>query len=171
MSLLPTGLPGIHQRLEGLPEGGQFGTQCAPTSFLLFQVPIHVTHTGPGTFWGYTPLGVVICATEGGLSWPREGYFGHIQHMLDPRAVGGQDVSRAWPELDLQVAAKGFRQPARVQVCREWKKGIGWVRGPARGSLGHWPSLSSVFSVVNSWQHRGITLRLIALTKCCIFIT
>lgn len=81
-------------------------------------------------------------------------------------------MTRAWPELDLQVAAQSFCQPARVQVCRGWKKGMGWVRGPTRGSLGHCPSLSSVFSVVNSWQSRGkTTLRLIALTKCCIFIT
>ena len=88
-SVLSAGLPGLHQRLEGLPEGRQPGTQCAPTPVLLSDVPIHVTHTGPGPLWGYTPLGVVFCGTEGRPSWPREGYPSHIQHMLGPGAVGG----------------------------------------------------------------------------------
>lgn len=88
-SVLSAGLPGLHQRLEGLPEGRQPGTQCAPTPVLLSDVPIHVTHTGPGPLWGYTPLGVVFCGTEGWPSWPREGYPSHIQHMLGPGAVGG----------------------------------------------------------------------------------
>lgn len=112
---------------------------------LLSFVPIHVTHTGPGPFWGYTPLGVVFCGIEVWPRWARKGYLGHIQHVLDPRAVGGQDSSRSLPELDLQVAAKGFCQPARVQVCRGWK-GMGKVKDTAWDSLGQF-SLNSVPSI------------------------
>lgn len=39
---------------------------------------------------------------------------------------------RVLPELDLQVIAKGFCQPARIQVCGGWKKGMDRVRVIAR---------------------------------------
>ena len=138
---------------------------------LLSLVPIHVTHTGPGPFWGYTPLGVVFCGIEGWPSWPREGCLSHIKYMLGPRAVGGQDTRRSLPELDLQGIAKGFRQPARVQVCRRWKEDMDRVRINARDSLGHFPSLRCFLSCQFLAIWRIITLRVIALMKCFICIT
>lgn len=75
IALVPTGLSSLHQRLEGLPEGRQLSIHCALTSVLLSIVSIHVPHTGPGSSWGYTPLGVVFCGIEGGPSWPRESFW------------------------------------------------------------------------------------------------
>ena len=75
------------------------------------------------------------------------------------------------PELDLQGTAKGFRQPARVQVCRRWKEGMDRVRINPRDSLGHFSSLSCFLSCQFLAIWRIITLRVIALTKCFICIT
>lgn len=117
--LLAAGLPGFHQGLESLPERGQPGAQHAPTPVLFAAVPIHVAHAGPRSLWGHAPFGVVLRSAERGAGWPRESCLSYVQNLLGPRAVGGQDAGRILPELDLQVATKGCRQPAGVQVIPE----------------------------------------------------
>lgn len=98
-----TGHPGLHQGLEGLPEGRQLGAQRAPASVHFSSVAIHVTHTGPGPERSHTPFGVVLCSVESWSRRAREACLVHIKNLMAPRAVGRQGALRIWPELDLQV--------------------------------------------------------------------